>query len=140
MPTQNVRRRTNANYYEPTYKGWMQTWLVHMREPRQLSRDLGGAGMVAFQLIVGGNALVPLLHPVFIAELMWEVSKLELERDGWVAFAGPMHYLAAACAGYLIWRGLSYRGASNKMGVLLYTPLHWLLLSLAAWWGACELI
>src|SRR5262245_30676066 len=49
------------------FKGWMQTWLVHMREPRQLSRDLGGAGTVAFQLIVGGNALVPLLHPVFIA-------------------------------------------------------------------------
>jgi cellulose synthase/poly-beta-1,6-N-acetylglucosamine synthase-like glycosyltransferase len=36
------------------FKGWMQTWLVHMREPRQLFRDLGGAGMVAFQLIVGG--------------------------------------------------------------------------------------
>jgi glycosyltransferase XagB len=48
----------------------MQIWLVHMREPRQLFRDLGGAGMVAFQLIVGGNALVPLLHSVFIVGLM----------------------------------------------------------------------
>jgi hypothetical protein len=56
-----------------------------------------------------------------------------------------MHYFAAAGAGYLTsayigWRGLSYRGVPNKMCVLLYTPLHWLLLSLAAWRGACELI
>jgi glycosyltransferase XagB len=127
------------------FKGWMQTWLVHMREPRQLFRDLGGAGMVAFQLIVGGNALVPLLHPVFIVGLLWKVSKLALEGDGWVAFAGLMHYFAAACAGYLTsayigWQGLSYRGVPNKIGVLLYTPIHWLLLSLAAWRGACELI
>jgi cellulose synthase/poly-beta-1,6-N-acetylglucosamine synthase-like glycosyltransferase len=127
------------------FKGWMQTWLVHMREPRQLFRDLGGAGMVAFQLIVGGNALVPLLHPVFIVGLLWKVSKSALEGDGWMAFAGLMHYFAAACAGYLTsayigWRGLSYRGVANKMGVLLYTPIHWLLLSLAAWRGAWELI
>jgi Glycosyl transferase family group 2 len=126
-------------------KGWMQTWLVHMREPRQLFRDLGGAGMVAFQLVVGGNALVPMLHPVFIVGLLWEISNLTLGGDGWVAFAGPMHYFAAAGAGYLTsayigWRGLSYRGVPNKMCVLLYTPLHWLLLSLAAWRGACELI
>jgi hypothetical protein len=126
-------------------KGWMQTWLVHMREPRQLFRDLGGAGMVAFQLVVGGNALVPMLHPVFIVGLLWEISKLVLGGDDWVAFAGPMHYFAAAGAGYLTsayigWRGLSYRGVPNKISVLLYTPLHWLLLSLAAWRGAYELI
>jgi len=127
------------------FKGWMQTWLVHMREPRQLFRDLGGTGMLVFQLIVGGNALVPLVHPVFIVGLMWEISKLALQGDGWTALAGPMHYFAAAGVGYLTsayigWRGLSYRGVPNKMCVLLYTPVHWLLLSLAAWRAACELI
>ena len=59
--------------------------------------------MVAFQLIVGGNALVPLLHPVFMF-------------------------------------GLSQRGVPNKIRILLYTPLHWLLLSAAAWLAALELL
>ena len=27
------------------FKGWMQTWLVHMRQPRRLLRDLGPAGI-----------------------------------------------------------------------------------------------
>ena len=66
---------------------------------RQLFRDLGGTGMLVFQLIVGGNALVPLVHPVFIVGLMWEISKLALQGDGWTALAGPMHYFAAAGVG-----------------------------------------
>ena len=60
----------------------MQTWLVHMREPRLLFGELGGTGMAAFQRIVGGNALVPLLHPVFMFGVIWEVSTFALESDG----------------------------------------------------------
>jgi hypothetical protein len=29
----------------------MQTWIVHMREPLRLLRDLGPGGFVAFQLV-----------------------------------------------------------------------------------------
>ena len=32
------------------FKGWMQTWLVHMRRPRQLLRDLGSAGALPSSL------------------------------------------------------------------------------------------
>ncbi len=39
------------------FKGWMQTWPVHMRRPRQLFCELGLAGFIAFQLVVGGNVL-----------------------------------------------------------------------------------
>jgi len=46
-------------------------------------------------------------------------------------------YLTSA---YLGWLGLSHRSVSNKICVLLCTPLHWLLLSLAAWRAAFELI
>jgi len=41
---------------------------------------------------------------------------------------------------YLGWRGLSHRRVPNKIRILLHTPMHWLLLSLAAWWAAFELI
>ena len=39
----------------------------------------------------------------------------------------------------LAWRGLSFRGVPDKLRILARTPLHWLLLSGAAWWAAIEL-
>ena len=115
----------------------MQTWLVHMREPRQLSRDLGGAGMVAFQLIVGDNAhrtAAPCIH----CGLMWEVSSWR-----WKEMVGSLRRTDALSRGGLrgifdfgLYRlaGLSYHAVSKQDGrFTVYTPLHWLLLSLAAW-------
>ena len=37
-----------------------------MREPARLLRDLGLPGFLTFQLIVGGNALAALVHPLFM--------------------------------------------------------------------------
>jgi hypothetical protein len=126
------------------FKGWMQTWLVHMREPRRLFRELGGPGMLAFQLIVGGNALVALAHPVFIFGMIWEVVASAPQGHDLAGFR-VLHALAAAAVGYstsayLGWLGLSKRAVPDRMRILLWTPLHWLMLSLAAWWAAFELI
>jgi glycosyltransferase XagB len=46
---------------------------VHMREPRRLLRNLGPSGFFAFQLIVRGNALAALIHPLFLAGLIYGV-------------------------------------------------------------------
>jgi cellulose synthase/poly-beta-1,6-N-acetylglucosamine synthase-like glycosyltransferase len=121
------------------FKGWMQTFLVHMREPRRLLRELGPRGFVTFVLVVGGNALVALAHPIFLAALLFRV-----------AFADGNLFEIAACAAslligyipsvFLAWRGLCYRGVPNKLRTLAWTPIHWLLLSAAAWCGAFELV
>src|SRR5262249_1066522 len=49
------------------FKGWMQTWLVHMGEPVRLLRELGLPAFLTFQLMVGGNVLAALVHPLFMA-------------------------------------------------------------------------
>lgn len=46
-------------------KGWMQTYLVHMREPRQLWRDLGGWRFLGVQVTLGGMIFSALVHPWF---------------------------------------------------------------------------
>jgi hypothetical protein len=43
----------------------------------------------------------------------------------------------SACIGFL---GLAQRGLLRQAGVLALTPLHWLLLSIAAWRAAVELV
>jgi cellulose synthase/poly-beta-1,6-N-acetylglucosamine synthase-like glycosyltransferase len=46
-------------------KGWMQTYLVHMREPRRLWRGLGARRFVGLQVLMGGLVLSALVHPWF---------------------------------------------------------------------------
>ena len=122
------------------FKGWMQTWCVHMREPVRLWRDLGPRGFCAFQLVVGGNVLAALVHPVSMAILIAGC----FAGDPFAAAQEPfaivlaLLYGASLLSGYMSSAvlgciGLSRRGLSRSAWVLLLTPLHWLMLSLAAW-------
>jgi cellulose synthase/poly-beta-1,6-N-acetylglucosamine synthase-like glycosyltransferase len=129
------------------FKGWMQTWLVHMRQPARLFRELGLPGFLTFQLIVGGNALAALVHPLFMGGLIYAVSS---GAPPWRGDSEAFAVLAAvygvtAIIGYLTsaflgWLGLSRRGLLSSAWILLLTPVHWLLLSLAAWRALHQLV
>jgi cellulose synthase/poly-beta-1,6-N-acetylglucosamine synthase-like glycosyltransferase len=129
------------------FKGWMQTWLVHMRRPRRLLRDLGVSGFFTFQLIVGCNALTALVHPLFLVGLVSTLANgLPAWRDQDVIFTVlSIFYGVTAAAGYLAsaflgWLGLMRRGLLSTAWVLVLTPFHWPLLSLAAWRAVYQLI
>ena len=116
----------------------MQTFLVHTRQPQRLFHELGPHGFATFFLVVGGNAFVALVHPIFVVGLCWRVA---FGAEGWNDAA---LCVVSVVAGYvpsvaLAWRGLSFRGVPDKLRILAWTPLHWLLLSGAAWWAAIEL-
>jgi cellulose synthase/poly-beta-1,6-N-acetylglucosamine synthase-like glycosyltransferase len=128
------------------FKGWMQTWAVHMRQPARLLRDLGLPGFLTFQLIVGGNALAALVHPLFTAGLFYSVASGTSMWSGdsaTVAILATVYgitvvigYLSSA---FLGWLGLLRRSLLDSAWVLL-TPLHWLLLLLAAWRALYQLV
>ena len=117
----------------------MQTWLVHMREPVRLLRDLGLPGFLGFQLMVGGNALAALVHPLFMTGLIYTLASSDILRGDSAALSVPgALYGTAAVIGYLSsaflgWLGLKRRGLGATAWVLLLTPVHWLMLSYAAW-------
>jgi glycosyltransferase XagB len=124
------------------FKGWMQTWLVHMREPRRLYRELGFAGFMVFQLLVGGNVLAALLHPLFV--LIVAMSLLGDGVGGFGVALGTLYgtifvagYVASAVIGAV---GLHRRGLLSSARWLALMPLHWLLLSAAAWRGLHQLV
>ena len=129
------------------FKGWMQTWMVHMRAPRRLLSDLGPMNFVSFQLIVGGNVLAALVHPLFMAGMIYAVARgapiwggegAETALLAWL-YGGTavIGYLTSVVLGCL---GLLRRGILSTAWVLLLTPLHWLLLSLAAWRALYQIV
>ena len=128
------------------FKGWMQTWLVHMRQPRRLLRELKLPGFIAFQLMVGGNVLAALVHPLFVGGLIWSIASggdLWRNDSAAVLIFGTLYGTTAVIgylsSGFLGWLGLMRRGLLSSAWVLALTPLHWLLLSLAAWRAVYQL-
>lgn len=56
-------------------KGYMQTWLVHMRAPLTLARGLGLPGFIGFQCFVALSSLSYLLAPVsWLVAICWFID------------------------------------------------------------------
>jgi cellulose synthase/poly-beta-1,6-N-acetylglucosamine synthase-like glycosyltransferase len=116
------------------FKGWIQTWFVHMRQPGAFWRETGPTGFLAFQFMLFGTVLAALIHPFALAMLLWSFA------SGSPAFVEPLAYFHAAAllSGYAVSAalgiaGLQRRGLLATAWVLFLMPLHWLLLSAAAW-------
>ena len=54
------------------YKGYLQTWLVHIRRPRQLYRTIGFRSFLRFNLVLAGTPIIAVLNLVFwLITLTW---------------------------------------------------------------------
>lgn len=129
------------------FKGWMQTWVVHMRSPRATFGQLGFAGFMVFQLIVGGTVLAALVHPLFIGAFIYAIATHSLDNvpDQFIQTMLAALHSTTFIAGYLAsivlaFAGLARRNLLRHAPVLLLTPVLWVLLSLAAWRGLIQLL
>lgn len=129
------------------FKGWMQTWLVHMRHPLRLWRDLGPSGFLVFHLIIGGALLTAMAHGVFAVALGWQVAMgwLWAEKSSTTEALFVAFHWATLIAGYAVSGALGLLGLARRRMMscarsLWLMPLYWLLLSLAAWRALFDLI
>ncbi len=128
-------------------KGWMQTWIVHMRSPRRLWRDADARGFFALNIIVGGNVLTALAHAVMLCEVVIQTAARVLDGATSSFLTSPMGelHLATIAAGYLStivvgMIGLYRRKLLRESWILLLTPIYWMCLSIAAWRGLYQLL
>jgi cellulose synthase/poly-beta-1,6-N-acetylglucosamine synthase-like glycosyltransferase len=128
-------------------KGWLQTYVVHMRNPLLLYRQLGWRGFLAFQLLIGGSVLAALVHPIFAILLLTDATlgSLLLPAESVAQWAHKALVLATLMSGYiasglLAFVGMRRRGLLSSAWVLFTIPAYWILLSAAAWRAVWKLI
>ena len=129
-------------------KGYMQTYLVHMRAPRKSVREFGLRNFLLLQLTVGGKVL-----SMFVNPLLWLVTFAYFASRTQVApliepfFPPLVLYIGVVSLifgnffyvyAYLI--GLAKRREFRVMKFVFLVPLYWLGMSVAAWKALYELI
>jgi glycosyltransferase XagB len=126
------------------YKGWMQTWLVHMRRPARLARELTPLGFAAFQLFLAGSVFAALVHPVFVVLLGYSLAaspslRVIADMDAVPIFAVTLlgGYASTIVIDLI---GLRRRRLLRHAWVLALTPVYWFLLSIAAWRALFQLL
>ena len=129
------------------FKGWLQTWLVLMRRPGRLVRDMGLWPSLIFQVLIGGLILSSLAHPLIIANLAaiaWSLLFQSAHTVGTLELALFAIDIVNIFGSYAVFVALGRAGmtvdeqeAVGRRWML--TPFYWLFLSLAAWRAVREL-
>ncbi|GAB3213918.1 glycosyltransferase family 2 protein [Marinactinospora thermotolerans] len=125
-------------------KGYLQTWLVHMRSPVRLWRELGTSGFLSFHLTVGFPTFAALVNPVF-----WTLTAtyLVVGPDPIAPlFPRPVLYLGMVTmvGGNLLllyghMAGCMERGIHGAVRTMLALPFYWALMSIAAYKAVIQL-
>nr|WP_246587192.1 glycosyltransferase [Stakelama flava] len=126
-------------------KGYMQTFLVHIRRPVHLMRTIGPLGVLGFTFFIGGTMLSGLLNPIFWGIFaLWAVTQTAALDN---LFPPILLYLALfnLLAGNGLFMFLMML-APFRRNWLQLTPFsltviwYWALMSIAAWKGAWQLV
>jgi cellulose synthase/poly-beta-1,6-N-acetylglucosamine synthase-like glycosyltransferase len=119
------------------YKGYLQTWIVNLRRPVELFRELGAKDFLRFNLFVGGTPLLGLLNPIFWAlTILWFTAKPHFIK---LLFPAPVFYVGLLCWAFgnftiaylwLIATRLTKR--TDLLVAALLVPIYWVMMSVAA--------
>ncbi|GCE39548.1 hypothetical protein Rhow_003072 [Rhodococcus wratislaviensis] len=127
------------------YKGYLQTWLVHMRRPVGLWRGLGAVGFFRFTALMAGTPLIACLNMVFwLISLAWILGQphvIQEEFPAYVYFPALISLLFGNVA-VLYMNLIACRETRNSALLIagLTTPLYWVMMSIAAIKGTYQLI
>jgi cellulose synthase/poly-beta-1,6-N-acetylglucosamine synthase-like glycosyltransferase len=118
-------------------KGYLQTFAVHLRQPRELKQELGWKGLGHFVMFVGGTPILAIINPIFwLMTLLWFVAHPSFIQ---AIFPAPIYYLGLvswAFGNFLLVYVTVMSVRVAKKGELLIpallVPLYWVMMSMAA--------
>lgn len=126
-------------------KGWMQTILVHNRNPIHFITDLGFKNAIAFHLLITSIVISMLIHPFFIVATLIHVLNMGSiymsNYDGILNTASIFNLVGGYTTYALLAYAVLQKSQNKPASVLLFTlPIYWLMISLAGWRALVHLI
>lgn len=126
-------------------KGYIQTYLVHLREHNVIWRTRGAGRMLHFHLLFGAACFCLLLNPFYwMLTLLWFIM-----GPGFMSGFFPLWVLVLALVSFLVGNSVFVlaamlaclrRGYYHLIPQCLLMPVYWVMMSIGAWKGALQLI
>ena len=126
-------------------KGYMQSYLVHMRNPVALWRKLGWKGFIGFSFFVGATPLTFLVYPflllIFFAYLIFDLSSIRTFFPDWVLFMAIFNLMVGNIL--MIYVNMMAVFKRRFYELILFAaanPIYWLMHSISAYMGLYQLV
>ncbi len=129
-------------------KGYIQSYLVHMRKPKEFMRDWKEPHVVTFQLVVGGKVLSMFINPLmWLITISYFVFRAQIGTFIEQFYPTPILYMATFCIVfgnflyvYYYMIGCAKREYYDIIKYVFLVPLYWLGMSMAAWVAVYQFI
>lgn len=145
-------------------KGYMQTYLVHMRKPLQLYKKIGAKGFFGFQFFIGGTFFTFLVYPILLLFLIavlflksglldillfWSdapssqiaIEFINLFFPDWLIIVAVFNFAVGNLIMIYVNMIAVFRRRSYTLILYaLLNPLYWLMHSISAYKGLIQLI
>ncbi|ART71962.1 N-acetylglucosaminyltransferase [Mycobacterium dioxanotrophicus] len=127
------------------YKGYLQTWLVHIREPLKLYRTLGLRSFIRFTLVLAGTPIIAVLNLLFwFITVLWFLGQPAVVGEVFPVFIYFPALIAMVIGNFTVMYmnmvALREDDRSDLLLAALSVPLFWLMMSVAAAKGCYQMI
>ena len=127
------------------YKGYLQTWLVHIRRPVRLWRAIGTISFIRFTLLLAGTPIIAVLNLVFwLITAMWFLGQPVLITAvfPWYVYFPALISLLFGNGATIYMNLIAIRedDRADLLVPVLMIPPYWLMMSIASAKGCYQLI
>ncbi|TFF34853.1 glycosyltransferase [Mucilaginibacter psychrotolerans] len=126
-------------------KGYMQTYLVHMRNPAELVRKIGWKGFLGFNFFIGATPVIFLVYPLlltfFICYIIFDLSSIRTLFPDWVLFMSIFNLMVGNILMiYINMMAVFKRRYYELILFAIANPIYWLMHSISAYKGLFQLV
>jgi cellulose synthase/poly-beta-1,6-N-acetylglucosamine synthase-like glycosyltransferase len=127
------------------YKGYLQSFFIHLRAPATLTKEMGWRGIVHLTAFVGATPVLAALNPVFWGlTVLWFIAHpvflLEITP-------APIYYIGLllwSLGNFLLWYLTVLTASHTDRDGLVFTallvPVYWVMMSIAAVKAVVQLV
>jgi cellulose synthase/poly-beta-1,6-N-acetylglucosamine synthase-like glycosyltransferase len=127
------------------YKGYLQSFLIHLRSPAKATSEMSWRGIVHLSAFVGGTPILAVVNPIFwLLTLSWFIAHPAFLI---AIFPAPAYYTGLtlwAFGNFLLWYLTILTARKTNRPDLVFTalfvPFYWIMMSIAAVKAAWQLV